>query len=85
MQIISVKLTLHLTGKCQQKKGKLLGFISWQKPVKLTKYSKNQLISNPYLLQAQPVPVLQLLACYCGSTTMYRQNGNCVNPNHIDS
>ena len=42
-------------------------------------------ISIPYLLQAQPTLVLQLLACYCGSTKVCRRNGNCVDPNHTDS
>ena len=61
-------------------------FISWQNPVKVKKKpKKNQTISIPYLLQAQPALVQQLLACYCGSITTCRRNGNCVDPNHTDS
>ena len=35
---------------------------------------------HPHLLQAQPALALLLLVCYCGSTTMCRGNGNCVDP-----
>ena len=61
--------------------------IPWQNPVKVKKIPpKNQTLSIPYLLQVQSsLVLLQLLACYCGSTTMCRQDGNCVNPNHTDS
>ena len=46
-------------------------------PLKLKKIpKKNQTIS---------ILVKQLLACYCGSTTLCRGNGNCVDPNHTDS
>ena len=77
MQIILIKLTLYLTEKCQKEEKSPFNF--------LAKPPKNQTISIPYLLQAQPALVLQYLACYCDSTTMYRRNGNCVDHNHTDS
>ena len=54
-------------------------FISWPNPVKIKQkmllpppLPPNQIVSIPYLLQAQPAIALLLLACYCGSTTMCR-------------
>ena len=72
--------------KCQKKREKFHRLISWQNPVKFKKNTlKKQKISIPYLLQAQPAIVMQYLACNCGSTTMYKRNDNCVDPNHTDS
>ena len=94
MQIILVKLTLYGTEKCKKKKQnktkqkqkkKKKRFIFWQNPIKVKqKPPKKQTISIPYLLQAQPALALLLLACNCGSTTMFRRNGNCVDPNQTD-
>ena len=74
-----VKLTLNVTEKKLQK-------ITVSFPSKLRASFKkcppppppqnNQTLSIPYLLQA-----LLLLACYCGSTTICRRNGNCEDPN----
>ena len=55
-------------------------------PLKLKQMpKKNQTITIPHLLKAQPTIALLLLVCYCGSTTMCRQNGNCADPNQTDS
>ena len=70
MQTILVKLTLYVTENQH--------FISRQNPIKVKNAQKDQTISIPYLLQAQPALGLVLLACYCGSTTICRWNDNCV-------
>ena len=61
MLIILVKLTLYLTGKCRYKNKLTVSFLG-KTPVKVKKYLKNQIISIPYLLQAQPALVQQLCA-----------------------
>ena len=92
MQIIVIKLTLYLTkqmppnthtNKINNKKKITLSFPGRYSKEKIP--PKHQTSSIPYLLQAQPALVLRLLACYCGSITMCRQNGSDVNPNHADS
>ena len=49
-------------------------------PLKLKIPPKNVTVSMLYLLQAQPALAQLLLACCCGSTTMCRRIGNCVDP-----
>ena len=83
MQIILVNRTSYVAEKCQ----KITVSFPGKTPLKLKKINvpENQAISIPYQLQAQPALALLLLACYCSSTTMCRQNRNCVNPNQTDS
>ena len=82
MQIILVKLTLCVT---EEYKKKITVSFPGKTPLKLKNAPNNQTISFPYLLQAQPALALLLLACNCGSTTMCRRNGNCVDSNPTDS
>ena len=80
MKIILVKLTLYRTEKCPI--GKNSPFHPHKSKKKIPQI-KNQTISTPYLLQAQPALVLQLFARFCSSAAMCRQNGNCVDPIHM--
>ena len=64
-QIVLVKLTMYITEK-MPKKQKFHCFVSWQNTVNLKKIPRNQTISIPYLLQAQPSLSLLSLAYYCG-------------------
>ena len=81
MQIELVNITLYLTGKNAKREKQITVSFPGRTPLP----PKIQTVSIPYLLQAQPALALQFLACYCGSTTMCRCNGNCVVPNHTDS
>ena len=67
---------MYLTEKCQKIFFHLS--ISWQYPVKI-KINTPKKSDNFY-----PVPAAST-AGPCPSTTMYRRNGNCVDPNHTDS
>ena len=85
MRIILIKLTLYLTEKCQKKK-KIHRLISWQNPVKIKiNIPKNSDKFNPAPAAKTAGPCPTIINCYCNSTTMYRRNGNCVDPNHTDS
>ena len=81
MEVIKVKLTLYVKEKCQ----KLITIsLPGKTPLKLKNTPQNQIISISYLLQAQLELVTLLLACYCGSSTMCRRSGNCVDSNRTD-
>ena len=82
MQIILVKLTLYLTEKCRNRTNSPFHFLAKSPKVKKKIPKKNQTILIPYMLQAQPALVPQLLACYCGSTPPCTGNGNCITPIH---
>ena len=85
LQITLVKLKLYITEKCPPKNKYFTVSFAGKTPLKFKNVPKNQTISIQYLQQAQLALVLLLLACYCGSTTMCRRNGNCVDPNQTDS
>ena len=68
-----------LQKKCQKKKESPFHFLA--NPVKVkTNAPKKQTISIPDLLQAQPALALQLLAYYCGSSTMLQTEWQLCRP-----
>ena len=83
MQIFLVELTFYLTEKCRKNKF-TVSFLG-KTPLKLKKYLKKSNNFTPVLAASTAALVQQLLACYCGSTTLCRWNGNYVDPKHPDS